>query len=89
MDVKVRLFALARQKAGRSEVSVVLPEPATVRDLRAALAETFPELAPMVQSVLIAVAAEYADDDQPITPGSELAVIPPVSGGSTWTRNDD
>lgn len=81
MDVKVRLFAWARERVGRPEVTVGLPEPATVSDLRGALARDFPELAPMVSSALIAVDAEYADDDRAIRAGADLAVIPPVSGG--------
>jgi molybdopterin converting factor subunit 1 len=86
LDVTVRLFALARQRAGRAEVSLELPEPATVADLRQALGAAFPDLAPLLPAVRIAVAAEYADDDQEIRPGVELAVIPPVSGGATTAR---
>lgn len=82
MHVNVRLFALARQRAGRSEVTINLPEPATVADLRLALASAFPELAPIVPKAMIAVAAAYADDSEAIPPGSEVAVIPPVSGGA-------
>jgi molybdopterin converting factor subunit 1 len=81
VQVQVRLFAGARQKAGRSEVSVELTGSATVGDLRRALAAALPELAPILSRVMIAVDAEYADDSRPIRPGAELAVIPPVSGG--------
>jgi molybdopterin converting factor subunit 1 len=81
--VKVRLFAVARQKAGRSEVTVELTEPATVGDLRRSLASAWPELAPILGRVMIAVDAEYADDSHSLHPGSELALIPPVSGGGS------
>jgi molybdopterin converting factor subunit 1 len=79
--VSVRLFALARQRAGRPELSLELPEPATVGDLKRALVARHPELAPLVPNLLIAVAAEYAYDETPIPPGAEVAAIPPVSGG--------
>lgn len=82
MRVTVRLFAVARQRAGRPEVTLDLPEPATVGGLRRALAAGFPELATLVPGLMIAVAAEYAPDDTPIPPGAEVAAIPPVSGGS-------
>lgn len=82
LDVNVRLFALARERVGRSEVTISLPEPATVADLRLALARAFPELAPIVPKAMIAVSAAYADDSEAIPPGSEVAVIPPVSGGT-------
>jgi molybdenum cofactor cytidylyltransferase len=87
MKVHVRLFALARQRAGRPEVVVELPEPATVADLKRALAETLPELAPLASSLMIAVDSEYAGDDLHISPGSEVAVIPPVSGGAPTPRH--
>jgi molybdopterin converting factor subunit 1 len=82
VPVTVRLFALARQLAGRAEVVLDLPERATVADLRRALARDLPGLAPLVRNVLIAVGAEYAADDHTVSPGDDIAVIPPVSGGA-------
>ncbi len=87
MKVHVRLFALARQRAGRPEVVVELPEPATVADLKRSLAEAIPELAPLASSLMIAVDSEYAGDDQLVGPESEVAVIPPVSGGEPTPRH--
>ncbi len=81
MRLEVRLFALARQRAGGPTLTVDLPEPACVADLRAALASACPDLAPMLPNLMIAVDAEYAADDRPIRPGAEVAAIPPVSGG--------
>lgn len=82
MQVTLRLFALARDRAGRTEVVLELPEGATVGDLKTALASACPALAPMVPNVMIAVDSEYASDTCTIAPGAEIAVIPPVSGGS-------
>lgn len=86
MRVTVRLFALARQRVGRPEVTLDLPEPATVAALKKALAASFPELAPLLPTLMIAVASEYADDDARIPPGAEVAAIPPVSGGTEGGR---
>ena len=83
MQANVLLFALARERAGRSVVTVDLPEPATVDDLKLALGRACPALAPLLPTIRIAVDSEYALDDDPIPPGSELAAIPPVSGGSS------
>ncbi len=77
----IRLFAVARERAGRSEVSVALPSPATVGGLRRALAEQHPALATLAASVRVAVDDEYADDARPLPAGARLALIPPVSGG--------
>lgn len=81
MLVELKLFAVARQRAGRPTLSLEIPEGARVADLRRALAATCPDLAPLVPALLFAVNAEYASDDQPIPPGADLAAIPPVSGG--------
>jgi molybdopterin converting factor subunit 1 len=81
VNVTVRLFAVARQRAGRSEVTVEVPDPPTVGTLRRVLAAAHPELAQLVGSLMIAVAAEYVPDDALIPPDAEVAAIPPVSGG--------
>ncbi len=77
----VRLFALARDRAGRAEIELNLPLPATVADLRLILALQYPELAPLAPRVSIAVDSEYSTDATLILPGAEVALIPPVSGG--------
>jgi molybdopterin converting factor subunit 1 len=87
--LNVRLFAMARERVGRAEVALDLPEPTTVTDLRRALAVACPGLAPFMPSLMIAVNSEYVPDDLKIPPGSDVAVIPPVSGGqpeSTLSR---
>jgi molybdopterin synthase catalytic subunit/molybdopterin synthase sulfur carrier subunit len=81
LTVQVQLFAVARQLAGRETVAVLLPEPATVGQLRRALGEQFPALASVLPHVMFAVNAEYADDQAVIPPGAQVACIPPVSGG--------
>jgi molybdopterin converting factor subunit 1 len=81
MQSKIHLFAVARQRAGASVVTLELPEGATVSHLKSALAAAYPDLAPIVPSLMIAIDNDYATDDAPIPPGAELAAIPPVSGG--------
>jgi molybdopterin synthase catalytic subunit/molybdopterin converting factor small subunit len=77
MNVTVRLFAVLRERAGRGELELDLPDGARVADALAALEH----LAPGVPLVL-AVNREYATPDAPLSPGDELAVVPPVSGGA-------
>jgi molybdopterin converting factor small subunit len=81
MMVSIRLFAMARQLAGRDIIVLDLPSAATVADLRAALAQECPSLGRVVPQSLIAVNSEYAADDWVIENGSEIGCIPPVSGG--------
>ena len=44
--------------------------------------ERFPQLAPMRDSIMFAVNAEYVASDHPIGAADEIALIPPVSGGA-------
>jgi molybdenum cofactor cytidylyltransferase len=78
----VRLFALAKDRAGQPELEIDLNHGSTVRDLRSALGETKPALIPLLSTALFAVDEEYASDDTTISPKSRVAVIPPVSGGA-------
>jgi MoaE-MoaD fusion protein len=78
MEVTVRLFAMLRERAGAREVRLELPDGASVRDALDSLGELADGL-PLV----MAVNREYAPEDRVLDPGDELALIPPVSGGST------
>ena len=81
MKVRVKLFAVARELAGGDELSVELPDVATIRDLRGAIVTVAPALARIMPHALWAVGAEYANDDTALNEKSEVALIPPVSGG--------
>ncbi len=77
MVVRIRLFAMLRERAGASELSLELPEGARVRDALAEL-ESLAGGLPLV----MAINREYASEDAPLSAGDELALIPPVSGGA-------
>lgn len=81
MIVTVKLFALARELAGRDELELELADGATVADLRRALAANQPRLRTLLSHAHFAVDSQYATDATPIHANSELALIPPVSGG--------
>jgi MoaE-MoaD fusion protein len=77
MHVRVRLFAGLRERAGAAELELELPEGAVVGDALARMSALAHEV-----PVVMAVNQEYADADAPLHAGDELALIPPVSGGS-------
>ncbi|HZV72210.1 MAG TPA: molybdenum cofactor biosynthesis protein MoaE [Conexibacter sp.] len=83
MIVRIRLFAMLRERAGASELSLELPDGARVRDALAAVEQLAAGL-PLV----MAVNRAYADADTPLAPGDELALIPPVSGGADEPARD-
>lgn len=83
MRMTVRLFAICRERAQTDEIQVDLPDgPATVSTVKSAIAEQYPVLAPLLSAVRVAVNETFGVDDDPVTEGDELALIPPVSGGS-------
>lgn len=81
MIVRVKLFAIAREKVGKPSINVELPDQATVRQLRSAVAQQYPNLASAVAHSRFAVNSQYAADGAAIPPEAEIALIPPVSGG--------
>ena len=86
MRTTVRLFAILREKAGTSELALELPEYSTVADLLAAIESRYPGLSVSVPHTMIAVNTEYVEETHPLHDGDEVALIPPVSGGSEWLR---
>ena len=81
MNVRVRLFAGAKQAAGCDLLEVELPQRSTVGHLRRRLASEVPQLYGLLQHVMFAIDAEYAGDTEEIPADAEVAIIPPVSGG--------
>jgi len=82
MTLTVLLFAKARELAGSDLATLELPDGSTVSDLRRALSDRIPALAPLLAASMIAVNQELAAESQVLTAADELAVIPPVSGGT-------
>lgn len=81
MKVSVKLFAVAKELARGDELTIEVPQGATLGDLREALARQFPSLAPILAHAMWAVDTAYARDDVVLSENSEVAIIPPVSGG--------
>ena len=81
LRIRVLFFALVRELAGESTVELDLAAPATAGDAEDALKARYDWLGGRLSSYRIAVDEEFAGKDTPLRDGSELAIIPPVSGG--------
>jgi molybdopterin converting factor subunit 1 len=81
MNVRVKLFAVAKELAGREELTLNVPAGATVAELRRITAIEYPALKSVLPHSLWAVDAAYASDDAILNERSDIALIPPVSGG--------
>ncbi|MGI8684432.1 MAG: MoaD/ThiS family protein [Acidimicrobiales bacterium] len=76
----LRLFAAAREAAGTGRDEV---DGDTVADVLAAARARYGEpFAAVLRTAKVWVNGEPADDDSPVAEADEVAVLPPVSGGS-------
>lgn len=80
--VRLLFFATFKERAGKSRAELQLPQDATVADLKAQVAELYPGVAPLLGHGLVSVNQKYAFDTDPIPDNAEVALFPPVSGGS-------
>jgi selenide, water dikinase len=83
MSVRVRLFAILRERAGADWVQIQLPPGALVSDALNALG-AHERLRGVLERLPVALAVNrrYASPGTPLREGDELALIPPVSGGA-------
>jgi molybdopterin converting factor subunit 1 len=79
--VKVLLFGAAADRAGTRQTELPVNNGATLGDLWSTLAERHPGLTPMRDTLAFAINGEYARAEDKVSPGDEVAVLPPVSGG--------
>ncbi|GAA4463158.1 molybdopterin converting factor subunit 1 [Nemorincola caseinilytica] len=80
MTLNIFAFGIAREIMGGAAIGISLPEGSTVEQLISVLKGQFPALSGLT-SFAIAVNGKYANIDDHISPGDEVAIIPPVSGG--------
>ena len=78
--IKVLLFGAAADRAGTRETRVRGGE-MTLDELWPLLAQRYPDLSPMRDTLAFAVNGEYCRGDARVAPGDEFAVLPLVSGG--------
>ncbi|HME31985.1 MAG TPA: molybdenum cofactor biosynthesis protein MoaE [Terriglobales bacterium] len=83
MQVRVLYLGMLRDIASRDEEVVSLADGARLSDLCAELEQRFPKLLGFRSSLALALNQEYSDAAAELHDNDEVALIPPVSGGST------
>lgn len=78
--VRVRFFAFYRELVGRSRLTVQVPPRSTVAELVSHLRRDV-ELEALPADPTVAVNQEYVTAARRLSPGDEVAFIPPVAGG--------
>jgi len=82
MRVGVLFFGVLKDLAGKSSEPLDLPDGAMVRDVLEHYASQLPVLKESLAALAVAVNQQYAGGETKLKSGDEVALLPPVSGGS-------
>jgi MoaE-MoaD fusion protein len=85
VKVNLLLFASFRDQAKTGRTELILPEGATIADLKKTAGSHFPGIQGLLPNALVSVNQEYAFDQDLVPDGAEVGLFPPVSGGSEPT----
>lgn len=82
MEITLLFFATFKDQANTKRTTIDIPENSTVIQLlNNILIEKFPDLIIHPPSTLVAINQEFANFEDVIPQGAEVAIFPPVSGG--------
>jgi molybdopterin converting factor subunit 1 len=79
--VKILFFAQVQERLGQPMGSYMLPDSISADAILAYLSECHPEVAQLLPRCRVALDQAFVRGPLTLTETSELAVIPPVSGG--------
>jgi MoaE-MoaD fusion protein len=82
MRIRVLFFGVLKDLTGLGSDSPELPEHATVADVLDHYERRLPRLKELMSSLAMSVNQEYASPEVHLKNGDEVALLPPVSGGS-------
>jgi molybdopterin synthase catalytic subunit len=86
MQVRVLFFGALRDLLGRSGETVTLHEGAPLSHLLERYSRETPAILGLLPSIAVSVNQEYATGDLRLNDSDEVALLPPVSGGSQQER---
>jgi MoaE-MoaD fusion protein len=81
MQVNVLFFGVLKDLAGRGSDSLTLPETAILSDVLKHYEQQIPQLKDFTSAIAMSVNQEYAGSHTKLSPGDEIGLLPPVSGG--------
>ena len=79
--MQIQMFAAAKDLAGSDAIEVDFCFPIEAWAIKEAIVAQCPNLKPLVEHSRIAVDGRYMADDAQVHAATEIALIPPVSGG--------
>jgi molybdopterin converting factor subunit 1 len=82
MQIQLLYFAPFRKLVGAKEERITLPDGTTVSDLKLHLVEMHASLEEGLETAVIAINRDFAFPEDVLQEGDEVAIFPPISGGS-------
>lgn len=82
MRIRLLAFASAGDALGEHDLELELPAGSSIDDLKARLSHDHPDLVPLWPRLAVAVDGELVGAGEELNDGAEVALLPPVSGGS-------
>jgi molybdopterin synthase catalytic subunit len=82
VNFSIIFFATLKDKIGAGKLDVQFPSEPTVSELRVYLVQQYPAVKPFLVHSIASVNRQYAFDDDRIPQDAEVALFPPVSGGT-------
>jgi molybdopterin synthase catalytic subunit len=86
MILRILAFASAAEAIGASEIEIELADGCGMAELESRLTTDYPELRSIWSRLAVAVDGELAGTGAALRDGAEVALLPPVSGGSGERR---
>jgi molybdopterin converting factor small subunit len=81
MSVTVHFYSYFKELAGCAQTVEPVTPDSTIADLLTIVFARFPKLAPMHNSMLVAVGVDYQPKSYALQEGDEVSLFPPVQGG--------
>ena len=82
MEVRVLFFGILKDFVGKNSETLSLPASATLEDVLHHYSEANSQLRQLLPSIAMSVNQEYTGLETKLKEGDEVALLPPVSGGS-------
>lgn len=89
MRIRVLIFGSLKDLLGKSNDAVELPEGATLAELLARYEKAHPKLKALLPAIAMSINQEYAAPSRRLADADEVALLPPVSGGTDEERAAD
>jgi MoaE-MoaD fusion protein len=82
MKIRLLAFATAADALGTGETDLEMPDGSRISDLRSRLDRDHPGMIPLWPRLAVALDGRIVPADTPLEDGAEVALLPPVSGGT-------